>query len=401
MLNYSLLQKKFLVDTYINRGITLVSGKGVYLFDEKGNKYLDFMTNYGVNILGHSHPKIIKALKDQIDKFIVLHSSFANDIRIKAAQRLIKRVGGNISRVYFSNSGAEAIEAAIKFAAFVTGKKHFISCKNSFHGKTLGALSATGEEKYRSPFKPLLWDFTHIPYNDTATLEKSITAETAAFIVEPIQGEAGIYIPDSTFLKRVKEICDMNNVLLIIDEIQTGCGRTGIFLASQSASWRTKINYDIVCLGKGIAGGIPVGITLVSENISLLITKGINTSTFGGNPLACAGITATLDLISDDVLKHVNKMGNYFINKLKEINSDLIKDVRGKGLMIGIEVREKRNEILKMLQQEFVLAIPAGENVIRFLPPYIIETAHIDEVVKKLGKITMSFRTHSKSSVQV
>src|SRR3990167_1980794 len=313
MPNYSLLQKQFLVDTYINRGITLVSGKGVYLYDENGNRYLDCMTNYGVNILGHSHPTILQALKTQLKKLTVLHSSFANDIRVKAARQLIKRVGRNISRVYFSNSGAEAMEAAIKFSAFITGKKHFIACTNAFHGKTLGALSATGEEKYRNPFKPLLWNFTHIPYNDVFALEKSITLETAAFIVEPIQGEGGIYIPDSTYLQNVSKICDEKKILLIIDEIQTGCGRTGTFLASQISD----VNYDIVCLGKGLAGGIPVGATLVSEKIAAKITRGVNTSTFGGNPLACAGILETLKLLDEKILQHVTEMGNYFLGELK------------------------------------------------------------------------------------
>ena len=217
-------------------------------------------------------------------------------------------------------------------------------------------------------------------------MEESITAQTAAFIVEPIQGEGGINVPASNYLKKIREICVEKKILLIIDEIQTGLGRTGKFLASENA----KINYDVICLGKGVAAGIPVGATLVSERIAARITKGVNTSTFGGNPLVCAGIIATLDLINDDLLKHIKAMGNYFVQKLKKINSPLIKEIRGKGLMLGMEVKEKRNEILKQLQREYILAIPAGDNVVRFLPPYIIEKKHIDTVIEKLDKIFKS-----------
>lgn len=383
MPNYSLLQKQFLVNTYVNRGITLTKGEGVYLYDENENEYLDCMSNYGVNILGHSHSAITKGLKSQLETLSVLHSSFANDVRVKAAQQLIKRVGREIASVYFSNSGAEAMEAALKFAAIATGKKHFISCKNSFHGKTLGALSATGEEKYRDPFKPLLWNFTHINYNDVKALEKNITRDTAAFIVEPIQGEGGIYIPRESYLKEVRKMCEEKRILLIIDEIQTGCGRTGHFLASHISD----INYDIVCLGKGLAGGIPVGATLVSEKIASKITRGINTSTFGGNPLACAGLLETLKLLDEKMLEHVTEMGNYFLRELKKIKSNLIQDVRGNGLMIGIEVKNKRNDILKALQQKYILAIPAGENVVRLLPPFIIEKRHIDLTVSVFKRI--------------
>ncbi|OGK25218.1 hypothetical protein A3C28_04575 [Candidatus Roizmanbacteria bacterium RIFCSPHIGHO2_02_FULL_39_9] len=383
MTNYSLLHKQFLVNTYVNRGIALISGKGMYLYDENKNKYLDCMSNYGVNILGHSHTGITKTLKNQLETLSVLHSSFANDIRVRAAQQLVKEVGRGIASVYFSNSGAEAMEAALKFAAVATGKKRFISCKNSFHGKTLGALSATGEEKYRDPFKPLLWNFTHIDYNDVKALEKNITEDTAAFIVEPIQGEGGIYIPHENYFKEVSKICDEKRILLIIDEIQTGCGRTGRFLASQISD----VNYDIVCLGKGLAGGIPVGATLVSEKIAAKITRGVNTSTFGGNPLACAGILETLKLLDEEMLAHVIEMGDYFLGQLIKIKSSLIRDVRGKGLMIGIEVKDKRNDILKALQQEYILTIPAGENVVRLLPPLIIEKKHVDEIVDKLNKV--------------
>ncbi|MDP4011560.1 MAG: aspartate aminotransferase family protein [Candidatus Roizmanbacteria bacterium] len=383
MKNYNFLQQAFVVNTYVNRGLTLVKGEGVYLYDENGNKYLDLMSNYGVNILGHSHSLITKHLSDQLGKLTVLHGSFASDTRAEAAFQLVKRCGGELLQVYFSNSGAEAVEAALKFAVLATGKKKFISASHGYHGKTLGALSATYGDKYKKMFSPLLWDFEFVEHGNTESLEKAVTPDVAAFIVEPIQGEGGIYTPPSDYLQKVREVCDKHNILLILDEIQTGCGRTGTFLASQ----KSKIRYDIVCMGKGLAGGLPIGATLVSKEIAVKIPKQIHTSTFGGNPLACAGIIATLELLSEEMMAHVQEMGTYFISQLKTITSPLVSDVRGQGLMIGLEMKDKRNEVLKALQIHTILAIPAGENVVRFLPPFIIQKKHIDEVITVLNTI--------------
>ena len=383
MKNYNFLQQKFVVNTYVNRGLTVVRGEGVYLYDEKGSKYLDLMSNYGVNILGHSPSLITKHLSDQLGKLTVLHGSFASDTRAEAAFQLIKKCGGQLSQVYFSNSGAEAVEAALKFAVLATGKKKFISASHGYHGKTLGALSATYGDKYKKMFSPLLWDFEFIEHGNTESLEKAIGPEVAAFIVEPIQGEGGIYTPPADYLQKVREMCDKHNILLILDEIQTGCGRTGTFLASQ----KSKIHYDIVCMGKGLAGGLPVGATLVSKEIAIKIPKQIHTSTFGGNPLACAGIVATLELLSEVMMVHVQEMGTYFMNQLKTINSTLITEVRGQGLMIGLEMKDKRSEMLKELQINHILTIPAGENVVRFLPPFIIQKKHIDEAITVLNTI--------------
>jgi acetylornithine/LysW-gamma-L-lysine aminotransferase len=379
-LDFNSIQKRFMVETYSNRGLTLVRGEGCYLFDINGEKYLDLMTNYGVNIFGHSHPQIIRKLKEQLEKLITLHCSFSNDLRAISAEKIVKKCGKNLSKVYFSSSGAEAIESALKFAVLATGRKKFISCYGSYHGKTLGALSATSNKKYRTPFEPLLWDFTFIPYNDLNSLEDTIDYSFSAFIVEPIQGEGGVIIPEKGFLREAKKICEKKGVIMIVDEIQTGTGRTGSFLASEEEI----DSYDIVCLGKGLAGGLPVGVTLVSKEISDKITKSIHTSTFGGNPLVCAGIISTLDLLNDEVLSRVRRIGDYFILKLREIKSEIIVGVRGKGLILGMEIRERRDQILKALQNRRILAIPAGENVIRFLPPYIIEKEQIDETVNIL-----------------
>jgi len=383
MKDYKFMQQKYLVNAYPNRGLTFVSGDGAYLIDTSGERYLDLMTNYGVNIFGYNPSSINEKLIHQLTTLSVLHGSFNNDARAQAAMRLVKRCGGGLSHVYFSNSGAEAIEAALKFAVLATGRKKFIACRNGFHGKTLGALSVTSGETYREPFEPLLWSFQTIDYDDTTHLETAVDDDTAAILVEPIQGEGGINIPGTGYLKKVKEICASRNILMIIDEIQTGNGRTGHFLASEQEG----LSYDILCLGKGLAGGLPVGATLVSPNISEKIPKGIHTSTFGGNPLASTGILATLDLLTDDLLNHTQKTGEYFLDRLRSIQSAIISEIRGRGLMIGMEVKGKRDKILQSLQRERILAAPAAQNVIRFLPPYIIDRKHVDQVTETLERV--------------
>jgi acetylornithine/LysW-gamma-L-lysine aminotransferase len=383
MKNYQFLQQKYVVNTYVNRGVTFVKGEGIYLYDENGQKYLDMMSNYGVNIFGHVHKEIAAKIIDQLKTLTTLHGSFNNDKRAEASELLIKRSGTSYQSVYWSNSGAEANEAALKFALLATGKKKIITCENSYHGKTLGALSVTAGDKYRKPFLPLLWEIVFIKYNDLAALEKTIDKNTAAFIVEPIQGEGGIYVPDKNYLTKVRKICNKHGVLLIVDEIQTGMGRTGSLLAIQ----KNNIEADILTLGKGLAGGIPVGATLVNERVGQAVFKGLHTSTFGGNPLACAGVIATLNHLDQQLFEHVSEMGLYFMEQLKSIKSANILAVRGEGLMIGIDVKENRNNLLKKLQEEKILAIPAGETVVRFLPPYIVEKKHIDLVIKVLKNI--------------
>src|SRR3989344_145645 len=359
-MNYHLLQQKYTVNTYPDRLITLVRGQGVYLFDQAGTRYLDMMSNYGVNIFGYSHPKIDRALIGQIKRLTTLHGVFNNDIRAEASELLVKRCGGDYSKVYWSNSGAEAIEAALKFAVLSSGKKKFIVCKRGYHGKTLGALSATAGDKYKGPFEPLLWKFAQVEFGDTEALEKAIDKQTAAFLVEPIQGEGGVVVPAVGYLGEVRKICHKRKILLIIDEIQTGCGRTGSFLASEG------VGADILCLGKGLAGGVPGGATVVSAKVASAIPKHVHTSTFGGNPLACSGVIATLSLLDNKILKQVSGLGDYFVAKLRQIKSKLIVDVRGRGLLVGVEVKDSRNQLLKLMQDEKILVIPAGEDVVRF-----------------------------------
>jgi acetylornithine/LysW-gamma-L-lysine aminotransferase len=383
MKDYGLLQKRYLAPTYPYRGLVFGEGEGVYLKDLQGARYLDAMTNYGVNIFGHGHPAITAALTRQVARLTTLHGSFANDERAEAAQALIGRCGGGLSQAYFANSGAEANEAALKFAALATGRKTFIACRGSYHGKTLGALSATDGEKYRKPFEPLIWDFRFVPYGDLGALAEALEGEPAALIAEPVQGESGVKLPPEGFLRGAADLCRKAGALLVLDEIQTGAGRTGRFLRSQSED----LSYDIVTLGKGLAGGIPVGAALVSAAVAEKIPRGAHTSTFGGNPLACAGIRATLGLLDDPLLERVTGLGGYFLAALGRLSSPLIVEARGAGLMIGLEVAEKRDDILKGLQREKILAIPAGENVVRFLPAYIFEEEHANAVVAGLAKV--------------
>jgi LysW-gamma-L-lysine/LysW-L-ornithine aminotransferase len=375
-----------LLAAYPNRGLTFVSGEGPYLVEANGTHYLDLMSSYGVTIFGHRHPALTAALARQLDRLTVLHGSFGSDVRSAAAAALVARCGGGLARAALSSSGTEANEAALKFAALATGKKRFVACRGGYHGKTLGALSATDSPKFRRAFEPLLWEFAFVPYGDAAALEAALDERTAALIVEPVQGESGILTPPAGYLVEAVRSCRARGALTILDEIQTGTGRTGRFLASHAA----PLAYDIVTLGKGLAGGIPVGATLVSEAVAAAVPRGAHTSTFGGNPLAAAGILATLGLLDEKVLAQVSSLGAYALERLRSIRSPHIRDVRGSGLMLGLEVDCPRDAVLKGLQAERVLAIPAGDDVIRFLPPFIITEAEIDSLVGALGRVLAS-----------
>ncbi len=374
-------QKQFTVGVYVNRGLTIVRGEGVHLVSDTGERYLDLATNYGVSILGYGHPGLERAIADQWHALPTLHGSFANDVRASASRELALCVRpGDPGQVYWSNSGAEAIEAALKFAAMATGRKRFVACRGAYHGKTLGALSATWGEKYRAPFEPLLWEFAHIEYGDAPALAAPLDERTAAVLVEPIQGESGIVVPPTGFLRAVRDACAARGVLLILDEVQTGTGRTGRFLAAEHEG----VAADIVCLGKGLAGGVPVGATVVSAAVGERLARGSHSSTFGGNPLALAGVRFVLAALDETMLAGVAASGDAFLAALRSLDHELIAETRGRGLMLGLAVRERRDDILRALQKRKVLAIPAGSDVVRFLPPYTIEPSHIDQAVTAL-----------------
>ncbi len=381
-----------LLPFYVKRGVNLVKGRGCRLFDQNGEAYLDLMSNYGSAIFGHDHPRINAELGWQIESLVTLHSSFSHPSRLKAARKLTEKIGREAS-FYFSNSGTEANETALKLAAFITGRKRFISCRNGYHGKTLGALSATHASHYRQPFEPLLWDFEFVPFNDPAALAAAAGPDTAAFLVEPIQGEGGVNVPSADYLGKVAAICAEKGILLIVDEIQTGCGRTGRFIDSQD------IPFDILCLGKGLAGGIACGVTALREGLASKLgrVRGMHTSTFGGNPLQMAGMNAALGILDEGMMREVGEKGRFFMDSLRELGSPLVREVKGRGLMIGVEVDGHRDLILKKLQERKVLAIPAADNVVRFLPPYIIAREEIEaalgifwEVLKEVEHVSLS-----------
>jgi acetylornithine/LysW-gamma-L-lysine aminotransferase len=378
------ISHSYLVASYPNRRVSFVRGEGVYLFTREGEKYLDMGSNIGVSIFGYGHPRITEALTEQLRQLPSLHGSLGSEVRERAAERLVGACGGRLARVFFSNSGTEAIEAALKFARLATGKTHFIAMAHGYHGKTLGALSATDGEKYRDPFLPLVWDFSHVPFGDIGALRAQVREDTAAILIEPIQGEGGIRLGVPEYFAALQTLCNEKKVLLIVDEIQTALGRTGTFLAGEQYG----LTPDILCLGKGLAGGVPVGATLVSETIAQKIPVHVHTSTFGGNPLACAGIVAVLGEFSDGkVFHHVREIGGYFLSQLRTLRHPQIVDIRGRGLMIGMELRENVTPTLQALQQRHIIAVPAGSNILRFLPPYLVGEKEIDEVMGALREI--------------
>jgi acetylornithine/LysW-gamma-L-lysine aminotransferase len=376
------LQNRVQAPVFPVRGLALTRGRGAYLEDAVGRRYLDFSSGYGVAIFGHGHPALTAALAAQLSRLTVLHGSFANDVRAEAQAALLGRCGGGLARVHLSSSGTEANEAALKFAVLATGRKKFVACRGGYHGKTLGALAATDGVKYRGPFEPLPWEFDFVPYGGLAALDAALDERAAGFIVEPIQGESGVRPAPAGYLSAAASLCRARGALLIIDEIQTGTGRTGTFLASAAE----VPSFDIVTLGKGLAGGIPIGATLVSAAVAAAISRGAHTSTFSGSPLAAAGIKTVLELLDEDLLGRIRESGDLLRRRLGDIRSPLVREVRGRGLMIGVEVEGRRDDVLKALQRKSLLAIPAGDDVVRFLPPYITESAQIDEAAVLLGE---------------
>lgn len=379
------IETKFTVPTYGSRGLTILRGDGCWLYDEAGKKYLDCFSNVGVNLLGHNNQEINKAVMEQLSKVTNLHCSFHNDTRARFALKLMSIAPAGLSRAYFGSSGTESVEAALKFARAVTGRKVFLSAKMGYHGKTLGSLSLTNTlPEYREAFLPLLDNVRHFAYNNLESLKEQMGSDVAAVVLEPIQGEAGIIVPRQDFLSGVKKLCEEHGALLILDEVQTGMGRTGKWFAHQ----HFNVEPDIMCLAKGIGGGLPLSATLVSEAVSQKLFKGAHTSTFGGNPLVCAAGLATIEYIEkNNLLEEAESKGAYFIDKIREINSPIVREVRGKGLMIGIELKRKATPYIKALQDEGLLVFPSGSLVIRLLPPLTISKEQIDFAVGKLKKV--------------
>ncbi|HNV94426.1 MAG: Glutamate-1-semialdehyde 2,1-aminomutase [Candidatus Methanofastidiosum methylothiophilum] len=381
---YKDLEEKYGSGVYYKRDIEIVRGKGVYLYDSQNNEYIDCVGGHGVCLFGHSHPNIIKAIKDQSDKLISCPEIFYNDKRAELLEKLAEITPKGLTKTFLSNSGTEAVEAALKFSRKITGKTDIISFTFGFHGRTMGALSATWKAEYKKPFLPLVPGFCHTAYNNLEKLQEVITDNTAAIIVEPVQGEGGVKAANMDFIKGIREICDQKGILMIVDEVQTGFGRTGELFAIN----RYNVSPDIMCLGKGIAGGIPMGATVVREDLANL-EKGEHGSTFGGNPLACSASLAAIKTLKEEKLVEKSKEnGEYFLSQLrKNIDESVYKDVRGLGLIIGIEMKQKVGPYLVKLMEKKILALTAGKLVVRYLPPLIIEKEHIDRVVEATGEV--------------
>jgi acetylornithine/LysW-gamma-L-lysine aminotransferase len=375
-------ENKHTSGVYAKQTLTIVRGQGASLFDADGNEYLDCSSGHGVANLGHAHPKIAEALYKQANTLITLFESFPNDQRAMLMKKITALVPG-LDRVFFCNSGTEAVEAAFKFSRISTGRKNFIAANRAFHGRTYGSLSATFNKKYREGFEPLLPGVSHVSYNNIEALEKAVNEETAAVILEVVQGEGGVYPASAEYIQAARRICDERGALLIVDEIQTGFGRTGRMFAIQHFG----VTPDLLTCAKSLAGGVPMGAVLIGEKVKNLV-PGVHGSTFGGNPLSCAAANAALDVIlGEDLPGQAAAKGAYLVEKLKKIESPNIREVRGLGLMVGIEMKQKVTGYIKALQEKKVIALNAGLTVIRLLPPLVITYEQIDRLVEALIEV--------------
>jgi len=379
-------EDQFMGNLYQRFPVTIEKGVGAHVWDIDGKEYIDCMGGYGVALVGHQNQRVNKAIKEQLDKIITVHSSLYNKTREEFLKMLIGLAPKGLTQVHLNNSGAEAIEAAIKFARKFTGKKGMVAMKGSYHGKSFGALSLTFGPKYRKPFEPLVEKVSFASFGDIESLRSVIDDDTAFVILEPIQGESGIIVAPEGFLQEVRKLCDEKGILLIFDEIQAGLGRTGRLWACDH--WNTAP--DILCLAKGIAGGVPMGVTLVRPDILASMSKGEHSSTFGGNPISCAaGIAALKALTEDGLIENSEKMGKIFregLEKLKEKHT-MIREIRGKGLMIGIEMKFEIKDILMGLIKEGILMLYSGRNILRILPPLVISEDDITKVLHALDSI--------------
>ena len=379
-------ENKLMANVFAKRPVVITRGKGALVWDINGKEYVDCTSSYGVALLGHSHPKVVEAVCKQAERLISCHAGFYNDMRVEFLQKLVHITPKGLDKAFLSNSGAEAVECAIKLARKFTGKPEIIAMMGAFHGKTMGALSATWDKKYREPFQPLVPEFKHVAPDNLEKVREAISDKTAAVLLEPIRGEGGVRIPPDGFLQGLREICDEKNVLLMFDEVQTSFGRTGKLFACEH--W--GVTPDVMCLAKPFAGGLPIGITVARENVMSAFKVGDHSTTFSGSPLVCAAGCAAIDaLVEGKLAERAATLGKYFKAHLEELQAKyrIVKEVRGLGLMIGVELRyDVLNVILKALDRG-VLTLDAGRNVLRFLPPLVIEKEQIDKVISVLDEV--------------
>ncbi|HEY9206020.1 MAG TPA: acetylornithine transaminase [Candidatus Methanoperedens sp.] len=383
-LKYDDIVRKFdnyIFDTYTRQPIAIKKACGAVVTDVNGKEYIDCVAGIAVNNVGHCHPAVVEAIKRQAEQLIHVSNLYYTEQQAVLAEELVKLAGMN--RVFFCNSGTEAVEGALKLARKATGKKEFIAAEHAFHGRTRGALSVTHKEKYRKPFEPLA-PAVFVPYNNADAIRAAINENTAGVILEPIQGEGGVIIPSDDYLKEVRELCDEKNVLFIIDEVQTGFGRTGKWFASEHSGIRA----DIMTTAKAMGGGFPMGAMLAQEDVASSFVRGDHASTFGGNALACAAAIANIEVIKKEKLVERSRdTGKYLVQKLKALDKDYVREIRGKGLMVGMELSIKCEDIVKKTRERGILLNCTSEFVLRFVPPLTITKEQLDKVIGVLDEI--------------
>lgn len=368
---------------YAKRPIQLVRGRGARVWDADGREYIDCVTGVGVALVGHAHPKVVAAVTEQARTLITAYELFYNDVRARFMEKLAGVLPAGLDRFFLCNSGAEAIEGAIKLARVVTGRPGLVAAMRGYHGKTLGALSATWEKSYRAPVEPLLPSVRHAPFNQAEKFVAVIDDTTAAVLLEIIQGEGGVRPAEPSFLQAVAARCREVGALLIVDEVQTGCGRTGRFLALEHFG----LEPDLVCLAKALGGGVPIGVVVAGHRVRDLPPR-IHSSTFGGNPLACAAAHAVLEVIEEEGLAaRAAALGERFRDRMQHDAPAVIRQVRGRGLMIGIELKRKAGRVLAPLAERGVLALLAGNSVLRLLPPLVISEEELDRVADRVIEV--------------
>lgn len=376
-------ETQFTSGFYAKRDIALTRGWGATVWDGDGREYIDCTGGIGVAAVGHCHPVVAASLAAQAARLITCQEMFYNDQRARFISRLAEWLPWEAPRIFLGNSGAEAVEAALKLARLSTGRSGVVGMMRGFHGRTLGALSATHKKMYRQPFAPLVPGFSHVPFNNVDRLAAAVTDETAAVILELVQGEGGVRPATAEFVRAARQICDERGALLIVDEVQTGYGRTGRFLACE----HYDLQPDLLCLGKAMAGGVPMGAVGIGPHVQN-IAPGLHGSTFGGNPLACAAANAVLDVFAaENLVERTAVLGEKFLIQLRAIPSPQIREVRGRGLLAAVELKQRAMPAVRALAGRGVLALTAGATVLRFLPPLVISEAELAEVTEAVTAV--------------
>lgn len=378
-----------MMDNFGTPRVPLVRGEGVKVWDADGREYLDFLGGIAVNALGHAHPAVVRAVSDQVATLGHVSNFFVAEPTVALAERLLALAGGRPGRVYFSNSGAEANEAAFKIGR-LTGRTHMVATEGGFHGRTMGALALTGQPAKQAPFAPLPGDVTHVPYGDVAALRAAVTTDTALVVLEPIQGENGVVVPPPGYLRAAREITAATGTLLVLDEIQTGIGRTGHWLESQAQG----VEADVITLAKGLGGGLPIGATLAFGPAAGLLTPGSHGSTFSGNPVVCAGALAVLDTIeADGVLANVKRVGERLRDGIEALGDPMVGQVRGAGLLLGIVLTEPLAPRVQQAAQDAGLLVNAvAPDVVRLAPPLIVSDDEADTFLRRLPAVLNTVR---------